>query len=120
MDRTVYYRQLLAGLRDASEFVGATCTEVGGDVWFPDDGGLSRETLLAAQLCKTCPVRRSCLRMALESEDIVTRYGVWAGYTKRTLRRMRHLRALLACPPSKQGVTSLPTPTDEGAPDVAA
>jgi len=114
------FRALVSAWRDADRFVGAICTQVGAEFWFPEQGHHGREERLARQLCRSCPVRRQCLLVALDSEDKITEYGVWAGYTARALRRMRDLRKAVACPPSKQGVTSLPIPTDEGAHDVAA
>jgi hypothetical protein len=90
--------------RDADRLIGATCTQVGAAFWFPEPGHVGREERLARSLCFECPVRRQCLRIALESEDKVTEYGVWAGYTARPLRRMRRLLALLAlCPPKTGG-----------------
>jgi hypothetical protein len=118
--RAVQFRALVAAWLDADRLVGATCSEIGATFWFPDQGHHGREERLARELCHSCPVRRDCLRIALESEDRITQWGVWAGYTAVKLRRMRRLLELLACPPSKQGVTSLPIPTDEGVPDVAA
>lgn len=119
-DRPVRFRALVAAWRDADRLIGATCTEIGGELWFPEQGHHGREERLARDLCRTCPVRRECLRIALESDDQVTKWGVWAGYTAPKIRRMRRLLAALACPPSKRGVTSLPLPSDEGATDVAA
>lgn len=118
--RAARFRALVAAWLDADRFVGATCSEIGPAFWFPEQGHHGREEKLARQLCRTCPVRRDCLQIALESDDKITEYGVWAGYTAAKLRRMRRFRAALSCPPSKQGVTSLPIPTDEGATHAAA
>lgn len=120
VDRVTAFRALVASWRDADQLIGATCSEVGSEFWYPEYGHHGREEKLARQLCHTCPVRRRCLRIALESEGVITEYGVWAGYTAIKLRRMRHLMQALARTPSKWGVTSLPMPTDEGATDVAA
>jgi hypothetical protein len=118
--RAARFRALAAAWRDADKLIGATCSEIGPELWFPDQGHHGREEKLARKLCGTCPVRRECLRIALDSDNVITEYGVWAGYTTVKLRRMRGFLAALACPPSKRGVTSLPVPTDEGVPDVAA
>lgn len=118
--QVVRFRALVAAWLDADRFIGATCSEIGPELWFPDQGHHGIEEKLAAQLCHDCPVRRDCLRLAIEASDPITEYGVWAGYEARKLRRLRNFWRALAKSPPKQGVTSLPIPTDEGASDVAA
>lgn len=51
----------------------AVCIEVGGDMWFPEDGehGTPMKTL-----CKTCPVRSECLDYALKNDEA---WGIWGG-----------------------------------------
>lgn len=119
-DVLIRFRALVNAWRDADRLVGAICSQIGPEFWFPDQGHHGREEKLARELCRSCPVRRECLRIALDSEDRISQWGVWAGYTAPKIRRMRRLRGLMASIPSKQGVTSLPLPSDERTTDAAA
>lgn len=80
---------------------GALCAQVGGDEWFPDKGGSTRE---AKSVCNgdenrpACPVKAQCLIYALEHDE---RFGVWGGLSERERRklgtrtvRMPHTRQL--------------------------
>lgn len=49
------------------------CAQVGGDEWFPEKGGSTRE---AKRTCSNCTVRADCLEYALANDE---RFGVWAG-----------------------------------------
>lgn len=120
MSRVSRFRAALAGLLDADRLVGATCSEIGPELWFPNQAQHGREERQAAALCKTCPVRKECLRIALDSDYMITEYGVWAGYTKGSLRRMRRLRQALAGAPLKPYVPPFSKSAPEGVTDVAA
>jgi WhiB family redox-sensing transcriptional regulator len=72
----------------------AACRDVDPDLFFPI--GTSGQALLqideAKQICRTCMVRRPCLRWALErGEDA----GVWGGTTEEERRILRQMRAPL-------------------------
>lgn len=61
----------------------ALCSQVGGDIWFPD----STATPAAAKtICATCPVAAKCLDYALALGDV---YGVWGGTTRVERQKMR-------------------------------
>lgn len=61
----------------------ALCAEVGGDEWFPEKGGSTRE---AKRVCRACPVKMACLDYALENDE---RFGIWGGMSERERRRLK-------------------------------
>jgi WhiB family redox-sensing transcriptional regulator len=61
----------------------ALCAEVDPDRWFPEKGGSTRE---AKQVCRSCEVRRPCLRFALEHDE---RFGIYGGMSERERRRLK-------------------------------
>jgi hypothetical protein len=61
----------------------AACAEIGGDEWFPDKGGSTRE---AKRICARCPVRAECLDYALAHDE---RFGIWGGVSERERRRIK-------------------------------
>lgn len=60
----------------------ALCTQVDGDLFFPEMGGSTAE---AKAVCRKCPVRVECLEWALDHHE---RYGVWGGLSERERRRL--------------------------------
>lgn len=70
----------------------AACRDVDPELFFPlgAAGASLPQIELAKQICRTCPVRRSCLRWALDHGDA----GVWGGTTDEERRRQRRSRAL--------------------------
>lgn len=61
-------------------FDGALCTEVGGDLWFPDDYAGAQPNQGAKALCQDCPAREACLQYALDHQ---IHDGVWGGLSYR-------------------------------------
>jgi len=61
----------------------AVCGEIGGDFWFPEKGGSTREP---KKVCRACPVRSDCLEYALNHDE---RFGVWGGMSERERRRLK-------------------------------
>lgn len=61
----------------------ATCASVGGDWWFPEQGGLATA---AKEICKKCPVAVQCLQYALDNNETE---GIWAGTTPMQRRAMK-------------------------------
>lgn len=60
----------------------ASCSEIGGDLWFPEKGGSTRE---AKRVCMACEVRATCLQYALDNEEW---FGIWGGLTNRERRKL--------------------------------
>ena len=69
-------RRYMRAERSTSWMESARCAGVKNIDWFEDDD--PTEVLMAVAICKDCPVRAECLRMALEEEIW---HGVWGGLT---------------------------------------
>lgn len=65
----------------------ALCAQVGGELFFPEKGGSSKD---AIQICDECDVSDACLSWALSHDE---RYGIWGGTSERERRRLQHLSA---------------------------
>ena len=65
----------------------ALCAQIGGDLWFPDQGG---PVQAAKNICATCPVRAECLEFALAAVE--NPVGVWGGTSPNERRRLRQER----------------------------
>lgn len=60
----------------------AACRGVDPDVFYPSTDEGAEE---AKSICRSCPVRESCLEYALVNRE---RDGVWGGATERERRRI--------------------------------
>ncbi|MQA85036.1 MAG: WhiB family transcriptional regulator [Streptosporangiales bacterium] len=61
----------------------AACARVDPGLFYPGQGGTVRPAL---RVCAACPVRRECLRFAIENGEL---YGVWGGLSEEQRRRLR-------------------------------
>lgn len=61
------------------------CSEIGGDLWFPDDAG-NWSPSIAKAVCHRCPVEDECLEYALENDE---RWGIWGGTSEGERRLLR-------------------------------
>ena len=78
----------LAGFRRRYGWMDrAACAQVGGDMWYPEQG---ESVEPAKQVCARCPVKAECLDFALETGD---RWGVWGALSDRQRRAVRRSRA---------------------------
>jgi WhiB family transcriptional regulator, redox-sensing transcriptional regulator len=68
--------------RDPGWRTRGLCQSVDPETFFPAP---SESAEAAIALCRTCPVRGSCLAWALEAGDL---HGVWGGTTARERRAM--------------------------------
>lgn len=68
----------------------ALCTEVGGDIFFPEKGEPSAP---AKRVCRACPVVDECLEWALINGE---RFGVFGGLSERERRALQLERELEA------------------------
>jgi hypothetical protein len=104
-------KDMITDLLSGPSLPGAACIEVDPEVWYPSKGD-STSSRTARTICRggtlhgkripPCPVRTACLARALDTSAELTHYGTWAGYTAKTLSRMRHIRAAIrraSCPP---------------------
>jgi WhiB family transcriptional regulator, redox-sensing transcriptional regulator len=69
----------------------AACRDADPDLFFPlgTVGASLPQIEQAKQVCRACPVSRTCLRWALDHGDA----GVWGGTTDEERRRHRQSRA---------------------------
>lgn len=67
----------------------ALCAEVSGDIFFPEAGGISKETSQAKAICERCPVKVECLEDALVGN---VGYGIWGGLTPVERNALKKLR----------------------------
>lgn len=75
-------RALREGGRDPTWRARGLCQSVDPELFFPAP---TEPADAAMELCRTCPVRGSCLAWALEVGDL---HGVWGGTTARERRAM--------------------------------
>ncbi len=64
------------------------------DPWDSDDKA-AEPTPTAAQLCATCPVRRTCLIEAIVNAEP---YGTWGGLTLKQRKKLTRARKRVRCP----------------------
>ena len=62
----------------------AVCAQVDPEIFFPED---KRDSRMAKEICKTCPVRLDCLEYAVRNEEHM---GVWGGLTAFERRKLRN------------------------------
>jgi hypothetical protein len=60
------------------------CMTTDPELWFQEQQGPTYR--LARQLCQRCPVKASCLTMALENEE---QFGMWGGLSPHERRRLK-------------------------------
>ena len=60
----------------------ALCAQVGGDLFFPEQGG---STLEARRFCHDCEVEADCLGYALANDE---RFGIWGGLSPAERRKL--------------------------------
>lgn len=69
----------------------AVCAQIGGDAFFPEEGGgAAGQVAKAKKVCAGCPVRETCLDWALASG--LNEPGVWGGLTEHERRPLRRAR----------------------------
>ncbi len=73
--------------RDLTWQDAALCSQVDGEIFFPEKGGSTRA---AKRVCAACTVRSECLEFALETDQP---HGIWGGMSERERRRLRRQAA---------------------------
>jgi WhiB family redox-sensing transcriptional regulator len=87
----------------------ALCTQVDPELFFPE---VERGTSHAAKMiCQQCPVRLPCLIGAIERQE---EHGIWAGFTRRAIRRLTVETAPLAIAGDKKITMRLPRGEGKG------
>ena len=88
--RYAWATEFLASLNREPWMRHALCARVGGDFWFPDKGGVSREESMAKAICRKCPVRLPCLQYAMDNGETE---GVYGGLSPRDRDQLRRRAA---------------------------
>ena len=71
-------------------YIWATA-QVGGDLWFPDQGGDTTNVIRAVNICNQCNHRLECAEWGIANE----RFGIWGGLTtvrREQIRRKRNIK----------------------------
>ena len=88
--------QALVGGSESLEWQeDAACREYDNVLFFGPDPGESElekqhREMQAKAVCKTCPVRESCLEFAVETNQ---KYGIWGGMTDKERASLKRRRA---------------------------
>ena len=68
---------------DAPWQESAVCRQTDPELFFPEQGGSTRE---AKKICVGCEVTAQCLQAALDNDEP---FGVWGGLSERERRRLK-------------------------------
>lgn len=67
----------------------AACADVGGDLWFPEQGG---RVDAAIRICSGCEIRVACLKWALDNDE----QGLWGGISETQRKQLRRRKRAAA------------------------
>ena len=77
-------------MREPRDYEAPLCAEVGGDLWFPENGGSIPNLLRAKAICRECIHRLECAEWGIHNE----RHGIWGGLSvtdREVIRRKRNI-----------------------------
>lgn len=72
-------------MREPRDYEAPLCSQVGGDLWFPEQGGDTTNVIRAKRVCQICVHRIECRRWGVLYE----RHGIWGGTTPQERKRIR-------------------------------
>ncbi len=72
-------------MKNPRHFENPSCSGTDTEAFFPDTTGVSVETKMAMQICKTCPCLQDCLTYALHYRVS----GIWGGTNGIQRKRLR-------------------------------
>jgi len=78
-------------MREPRDYEAPLCAQVGGELWFPDQGGDTTIVRKAVQICKECVHRLECAEWGINYE----RHGVWGGLTAVEREKIRKKRNII-------------------------
>lgn len=64
----------------------ARCKETDPEVFFPERGDSTMDTLVAKRICLKCEVRVECLQYAVDNQE---RHGIWGGLNEKARRKYK-------------------------------
>jgi hypothetical protein len=67
----------------------ARCKETDPEVFFPERGDSTMDTLAAKRICLKCEVRVECLQYAVDNQE---RHGIWGGLNEKARRNLKGKR----------------------------
>jgi WhiB family redox-sensing transcriptional regulator len=75
-------------MREPREYEAPLCAQIGGDLWFPEQGGDTRSVPVAMRICNQCVHRLECAEWGINYE----KHGIWGGLNPRQRQRIRTKR----------------------------
>jgi len=75
-------------------FVGASCSGIETEYFFPEVKSFSEENLIAKKICQSCVVKKDCLEYALHYSVS----GIWGGTSNRERIGIRRKLNIIAKP----------------------
>lgn len=78
-------------MREPRQYEAPLCAQVGGDIWFPEQGGDHTVISTAKSICNQCNHRVECAEWGIHYE----RFGIWGGLTnfqRNAIRRKRKIK----------------------------
>jgi WhiB family redox-sensing transcriptional regulator len=72
------------------DVTNAACKDMPTDLFFPE-GGKSKSTVVAKEVCSTCQISVQCLQWALANNE----FGIWGGTTHEERLQLRRGRSTL-------------------------
>jgi WhiB family redox-sensing transcriptional regulator len=67
----------------------ARCKETDPEVFFPERGDSTLDTLAAKRICFGCEVRVECLQYAIDNDE---QHGIWGGLNERSRSKLQGKR----------------------------
>ena len=77
-------------MREPRNYEAPLCAQVDGDLWFPNNGGDTRNIHFAKRICSECTHRLECAEWGIYNE----RHGIWGGLTSRERESIRARRGI--------------------------
>ena len=78
---------MIKGLSSQPEWMlSARCKETDPEVFFPERGDSTLDTLAAKRICLKCEVRVECLQYAVDNQE---RHGIWGGLNEKARRNLK-------------------------------
>ena len=77
-------------MREPRDYEAPLCAQVGGELWFPEQGGDTTNVDRAVRICGQCNHRLECAEWGINYE----RFGIWGGLTSGRRKEIRRRRGI--------------------------